>query len=84
MEKFVNKGVWIMEKSKLTVYIIYYTDKHNDDEAYEVYGYNNLLSAIKWLHSDKVKARKIHIYKRGKDFENNQDDVIEVHRKFWK
>ena len=51
-----------MIKSKLTVYIIYYTDKNNDDDVYEVYGYNNLLSAIKWLHSDEVKARKIHIY----------------------
>ena len=73
-----------MRKSKLTTYIIYYTDKNNEDYAYEEYGYNNLLSAIKWLHSDEVKARKIHIYKRGKDFESDQDDVIEVHRKFGK
>lgn len=71
-------------KRKLTTYIIYYTDKNNEPFGYEVYGYNNLLQAIKWLHSDEVKAIDISIYKRGKNFENNSDDVIEVYKNFWK
>lgn len=68
----------------MTTYIIYYTDKNNNDFAYEIYGYKNLLESVKWLHSEEVKAKKISIYKHGKDFKNNCDDVIEVYKNFWK
>ncbi|MBP3265552.1 MAG: hypothetical protein J6L84_01255 [Clostridiales bacterium] len=67
-----------------SVYIIYYVDKEGESEGFEAYGYDDLRSAIKWLHSGEIKATDISIYKRGKDFENNQDDVIEVYRNWWK
>lgn len=65
-------------------YILYYVDKDGESGGYEVQGVDALRSAIKWLHSSEIKATDISIYKQGKDFENNTDDVIEVYKKWWK
>lgn len=69
---------------KKNTYLIYYTDKHDYSYGYEVYGSKALQEALKWLHSDEIKATSITIYKHGKEFENNQDDVIEVYKQYWK
>lgn len=37
---------------------------------------------MKWLHSDEVNATRINVYKRGKNFDNDHDDVIEYYS--WK
>ena len=68
----------------LTTYIIYYTDKDGEGEGWEVYGIDELRKAVRWLHSDEIKATDISIYKHGKDFENDQADIIEVHKQWWK
>lgn len=65
-----------------TRYIIYYADKNGESEGYEVYGSKELCEALKWLHS--IKATHIEIYKRGKNFASNQDDVLEARRQYWK
>jgi len=62
-------------------YIIYYV-ANNEPEGYSVSGYKNLREALKWLHS--IKATDISIYKEGKDFETNQDDVLECYKNYWK
>lgn len=72
-----------MARQKAT-YLIYYTDKDGDSDGYEVFGTDGLKSAMKWLHSDEVKATDISIYKEGKDFDNNKDDIIEVYKNLWK
>lgn len=72
-----------MQRVKAT-YIIYYTDKDDISEGFTAYGSDNLKEAIKWLHSLEVKASRIAIYKRGKDFDNNHDDVIEAWMQYWK
>jgi len=68
----------------LATYIIYYVDQYGQSEGYSVIGYKSLLNAMKYLHSDEVKATDISIYKEGPDFENNKDDVIECHKRLWK
>ena len=65
-------------------YILNYTTKDGFNDSYYVYGKEKLLDALKWLNSDEVKATRIRIYKMGKDFENNKDDIIEVYRNYWK
>lgn len=67
---------------ELTTYIIYYHDSEGNPEGYEVYGIKQLKEAMKWLHKE-VKATSIEVYKRGKDFNNNSDDVVEL-RRYWK
>lgn len=69
---------------KKNTYIIYYTDKEGYGDGYEVSGSKALQETLKWLHSDEIKATDISIYKHGKDFENNQDDIIEVYKNYWK
>ena len=69
---------------KLTTYIVYYEDKDGDKGGYEVYGYKDLMKAMKWLHSEEIKAKDITIYKQGKNFENDKDDIIEVYTNLWK
>ena len=69
---------------KLTTYLIYYTASDGYGDGFEAYGYEGLRKALKWLHSDEVKATDISIYKHGKNFENDSDDIIEVYRKWWK
>ena len=44
-------------------------------------GVKELKNALKWLHSDEIDVVKITVYKRGKDFDNNHDDVTEYY--FW-
>ena len=72
------------ERMKRATYIIYYTDKDGNGDGYEVYGIDQLREAVKWLHSEEIRATDISIYKRGKDFDNNQDDVLEVYKQWWK
>ena len=69
---------------KMNTYLIYYTDKHGYSDCYEVYGSKALQEALKWLHSDEIKASDISIYKEGKEFENDKDDIIEVYKQYWK
>lgn len=69
---------------KLTTYIFYYTDKTDYSDGFEVEGIQAFYDALKWLHSDEVKATNIEIYKRGKNFDNDPDDVIAVHQRYWK
>ena len=69
---------------KLTTYIFYYTDKTGYSDAFEADGTEGFYAALKWLHSDEVKATDIIIYKHGKYFENDHDDVIEVYKQYWK
>ena len=69
---------------KMNTYLIYYTDKHGYSDGYEVDGSKALQKALKWLHSDEIKATSITIYKHGKDFENDNDDIIEVYKQYWK
>ena len=69
---------------KFATYIIYYTDKNGETGGYTVDGTQAFYEALKWLHSDEVKATRIEIYKAGKDFANNQDDVLEVYKRYWK
>lgn len=63
-----------------TYLICYAVGEHAD--AFEVYGYRSLCEHMKWLHS--IKATDISIYKHGKDFESDSDDIIECHKKWWK
>ena len=42
------------------------------------------MKSLKWLHSKEIEATSITIYKEGKDFENNKDDVEEVYTYLWK
>lgn len=72
-----------MTRTKAT-YIIYYEDKDGYTGGYEVFGVDGLRAAMKWLHSDEVKATDISIYKQGKNFENDHDDVEEAYRQWWK
>lgn len=67
----------------MKTYIIYYTS-NNEPEAYEVYGYKMLKEAVKWLHSEEVNATSISIFKHGKNFEKDQDDVLECYKQWWK
>ena len=69
---------------KITTYIFYYTDKIGYSDAFEADGTEGFYAALKWLHSDEVKATDIIIYKHGKNFENDHDDVIEVYKQYWK
>ncbi len=69
---------------KRTTYIIYYTDKGGTSEGFEAYGSEDLKAALKWLHSPEIKANRIEIYKKGKDFDKNHDDVTEAWRQNWK
>ena len=57
-------------------------DGDGESFGYEVYGVKQLKSALKWLHSDEVNAISIDVYKRGKNFDNDNDDVIEYYS--WK
>lgn len=72
----------IYEGRKVDEFIIYYVDGNGEPEGYEVYGVKQLKSALKWLHSDEVNAISIDVYKRGKNFDNDNDDVIEYYS--WK
>jgi hypothetical protein len=69
---------------RMTTYLVYYTNKDGYSDGYEVFGYKELKLAMKWLHSDEVKATDITIFKEGPDFENNKDDIIECHQRWWK
>ena len=69
---------------KRTIYIIYYTDKDGTSEGFEAYGSEDMKAELRWLHSPEIKASRIEIYKRGKDFDQNHDDVTEAWRKSWK
>lgn len=60
----------------MKTYIIYYYDADNEPEAYEVLGSKNVVAAVKWVKS--IGGKVSLIYKRGKDFENDHDDVIDV------
>ena len=68
----------------MTTYLIYYTDNNGYSDGYSVSGFLALKAAIKWLHSRDVKATDISIYKEGKNFENNPDDIIECYKNYWK
>jgi hypothetical protein len=72
----------IHEGRKVDEFIIYYVDGNGESQGYEVYGVKQLKSALKWLHSDEVNAISIDVYKRGKNFDNDNDDVIEYY--FWR
>ena len=76
----------ISEKSgaPIQTYLIYYTDKNGDSEGYTVYGSKRLFDAIKWLNTPEIKANHIEIYKCGKNFSNDEDDIIEVYKQYWK
>ena len=69
---------------KMANYIIYYEDKTGYVDGFSVRGSERLMKSLKWLHSEEIKATSISIYKEGKNFENDQDDVIEVYRQYWK
>jgi len=69
----------IYEGRKVDEFIIYYVDGNGEPEGYEVYGVKQLKNALKWLHSDEVNAVSIDVYKRGKNFDNDSDDVIEYY-----
>lgn len=68
----------------MATYLIYYTDKAGESEAWEVYGTKQLREGLKWLHSEEVQATSIEIYKHGPNFENDPDDIIAVQRYYWK
>ena len=70
--------------TRMATYIIYYTDCEGYQSGYSVLGVKSLRESIKWLHSDEVKATDIAIYKEGKNFDNDHDDVEEVYRAWWK
>jgi hypothetical protein len=71
----------IHEGRKVDEFIIYYEDGDGESEGYEVYGVKQLKSALKWLHSDEVNATRISVYKKGKNFDNDSDDVIDYY--YW-
>lgn len=73
-----------MSSRKLTTYILFYRDRDGESDGFEAYGYHDLMQKLKWLRSAEVSAVGIQIYKRGKNFENDQDDILEVYRKYWK
>lgn len=77
-----KKSVKIHEGRKVDTFIIYYEERNGETDGYEVYGVQQLKDALKWLHSDKIDVVKITVYKRGKDFDNNHDDVTEYYS--WK
>lgn len=79
-----NNVTELIRRLQKATYLIYYEDKNGYRDSYEVYGYEQLREAMKWLHSDEIKATDISIYKHGKDFENNSDDIIEVYKNWWK
>ena len=66
----------------MQTYIIYYEDKDGDSQAWEIYGTDRLKRAIKQIKLDGGKVKTI--YKRGKDFFDNQDDVIDVTLSYYK
>ena len=70
-------------KRKLATYIIYYTDK-DGVQGFETQGSQKLFQDLKWLHSKEIGATEIRIYKRGKNFENDQTDVEEAYMEYWK
>ena len=74
----------ITEESKKQTYLIYYTDKYGESNGYTVYGSKRLFDNIKWLNSQEISATHIEIYKCGKNFENDKDDIIEIYKQYWK
>jgi len=64
-------------------YIIYYTDSNGESEGFTVYGSDKLFKTIKWLNNN-IKAQHIEIYKKGKNFDKDKDDVVGVYRQYWK
>ena len=68
----------------MKTYIVYYTDKWGVGGGYEVYGSKALQEALKWLHSEEVKAERIEIYRKGKNFEEDHFDVEEAYLRYWK
>lgn len=71
-------------KNMKATYIIFYTSQDGYSDGYTVIGTTELREAIKWLHSSDVKATDISIYKEGKNFENDPDDIIECYKYYWK
>ena len=65
-------------------YIIYYTDKTGYADGFEVQGTRKLHAALQWLNSPEIEATRIEIYKRGKNFDNDHDDVVAIYRRYWK
>lgn len=54
-------------------YIVYY--KHmGESEGFEVDGYKRLQEQLRLLHS--TKASDIGVYRKGRNFEQDHDDVI--------
>jgi hypothetical protein len=84
IERTHRKEKVVYMARKMATYIIYYTDKTGYADGFTVYGSKRLFESLKWLHSEEIKATDIEIYKEGKNFDNDQDDVIEVYRQYWK
>lgn len=68
----------------MATYLIFYTSKDGWEDCYEVVGSKTLIRAIKWLHGDEVKATRIEIFKEGKSFDEDPDDIVEVYKNYWK
>lgn len=62
-------------------YIINYACE-GEQYSYTVTGSKELQNQIKWLHS--IGASEISIYKCGKHFEEDCDDVTEAYKQYWK
>ena len=64
------------------VYIIYCTYSDDSTDSYEVYGIGRLARELRLLSENGVK--RLQVYKRGKNFENDQDDIIPVYKNRWR
>lgn len=59
-------------------YVIYFETRDGDKDGYEVHGNDELKTAIDWLKNTQ-DAVKISVYKKGKNFENDHNDVSEYY-----
>lgn len=71
-------------KGPRATYIFYYTDKNDFSSTYEACGTQGFYDALKFMHSDAIKAIHIEIYKQGPNFANDHSDKTEAHKKYWK
>lgn len=71
-------------KGPRATYIFYYTDKNDFSSTYEACGTHGFYDALKFMHSDAIKATRIEIYKQGPNFASDHNDKAEAHKKYWK
>lgn len=66
----------------MQTYIIYYEDKEGNPQGFEVYGTDRVKKAIRDIKQEGGKINTI--YKRGKNFFDNPDDVVDVTLSYYK